>query len=275
MELSNLLQMLGRILGLLGSLTPDADSQAKLKIMPLGDSITANTCWRTLLWDNLRDAGVTPGIQFVGSSSSDAGACVGTGTWDHHHEGHGGYTAVDIADNNLVGWLDAARPDVVVFMLGTNDVTHGRATSAIIAAYTKMVGEMRGSNPSMKIIVDLVIPLSGAGNSGVVALNAAILPWAKSLNSTDSPIYIADTNTGFTDRDLADGVHPNSDGDRKIAGRLYPILLQIINENREASNAVEYLLGHLDGDLDGDVDGDVDGDLDGDGNIYGADYGII
>lgn len=91
-----------------------------------------------------------------------------------------------------------------------------------------------------------------------MALNAAIVPWAKSLNSTRSPIYIADTNTGFTGADEVDGVHPNANGDRKIAGRLYPILLQIINQNCEASNAVECLAENLAGGLDGDVNGDVD-----------------
>lgn len=174
MVLFNLLQTLGGILGLLESAT---DSQAKLRIskhasaapakpfissllnfrtVPLGDSITAITCWRTLLWDALRDANLSDRIQFVGSSTSDAGACIGTGPWDHHHEGHSGYTAVDIARNDLAGWLRAARPDVVMFMLGTNDVTHGHATAAIIDAYTQMVGEMRGSNPGMRIIVSWV-----------------------------------------------------------------------------------------------------------------------
>ncbi|TVY16140.1 hypothetical protein LARI1_G005928 [Lachnellula arida] len=243
--LFNLLQALGGILGLLESAT---DSQVKLKIMPLGDSITAITCWRTLLWDTLRDANLTDYIQFVGSSTSNAGACIGTGpgTWDHHHEGHGGYTAVDIADNNQVGWLGAARPDVVMFMLGTNDVTHGHSTAAIIDAYTRMVGLMRDSKPGVNIIVDLVIPLA-VGNAGVVELNAAILPWAKALNSTDSPIYVADTNTGFTDADEVDGVHPNANGDRKIAGCLYPILRQIIDQSCEAGDAVGCLAGGLEG----------------------------
>ncbi|TVY87356.1 hypothetical protein LAWI1_G006341 [Lachnellula willkommii] len=261
--LFNLLQALGGILGLLvgnrfaDQTRPDQQIQStpfhslfriistnKTRTVPLGDSITAITCWRTILWDALRDANLTDYIQFVGSSTSNAGACIGTGpgTWDHHHEGHGGYTAVGIADNDL----RAARPDVVMFMLGTNDVTHGHATTAIIDAYTRMVGQMRESNAGMRIIVDLVIPLA-VGNAGIVDLNAAILPWAKALNSTASPIYVADTNTGFTDADEVDGVHPIANGDRKIAGRLYPILRQNFNQNCGAGNAVGCLAGGLEG----------------------------
>lgn len=79
--------------------------------------------------------------------------CQGNSGWDMHHEGHSGYQAINIANNNLVGWLASAKPDVVMFMLGTNDVTGNHSTSEIMAAYTQMVQEMRASNPNMRIIV--------------------------------------------------------------------------------------------------------------------------
>jgi len=171
MQPFNLLQTLCQVLGLLVS----AISQTKLKIskqpptsefgvcsdrtdesfetVPLGDSITEITCWRTLLWDSLAARGVTDKIQFAGSMEDNLGLCVSTAAWDQHHEGHSGYLAVDIANNNLAGWLGSAKPDVVMFMLGTNDITHGYSTTEILAAYTQMVQEMRASNPSMRIIV--------------------------------------------------------------------------------------------------------------------------
>jgi lysophospholipase L1-like esterase len=81
--------------------------------------------------------------------------CVGkTTSWDKHHEGHSGYLAINIAANNLQGWLASAKPDVVMFMLGTNDIVQqGKSTSEILAAYTKMVALMRASNKGMRIIV--------------------------------------------------------------------------------------------------------------------------
>lgn len=129
--------------------------------MPLGDSITEITCWRAKLWDLLADANVTSDITFVGSMTDNIQNCVAThADWDHHHEGHSGYLAINIANSNLVGWLASAKPDVVNFMLGTNDVAQSHSTNDIIAAYTKMVQEMRASNPNMKIIVSfLAMPL--------------------------------------------------------------------------------------------------------------------
>ena len=125
--------------------------------MYLGDSITEITCWRPLVWANLQSAGVTNSIQFVGSMTNNPQNCVGNTGWDLHHEGHSGYLAINIANTNLVGWLAAAKPDIVQFMLGTNDVGQGKTTTDIIAAYTKIVQEMRASNANMKIIVRAVM----------------------------------------------------------------------------------------------------------------------
>lgn len=121
--------------------------------MPLGDSITEITCWRTTLWDALQADGVTNSVEFVGSMTNNAQNCQGNAGWDMHHEGHSGYLAINIANTNLQGWLASTKPDVVMFMLGTNDVVQGKATTDIIAAYTKMVQLMRASNANMKIIV--------------------------------------------------------------------------------------------------------------------------
>jgi len=73
-----------------------------------------------------------------------------------------------------------------------------------------MVNIMRAANPKMKIIVDMVIPLGT--NAKIVAINDAIPAWAKGLNSTESPIVIADCYTGFKTSDLRDGVHPSVAG---------------------------------------------------------------
>ncbi|KAK0644085.1 SGNH hydrolase-type esterase domain-containing protein [Cercophora newfieldiana] len=202
----------------------------KLRIMPLGDSITEITCWRAFVWDQLAEAGLASQVQYVGSQNSNPQRCQPTtANWDQHHEGHSGWLAVDIANNYLTGWLQKTPADIVMFMLGTNDVSRGKTTTEIIAAYTKMVGIMRAANPKMKIIIDLVIPLGT--NAKIVAINDAIPAWAKGLNSTESPIVIADCYTGFKTSDLRDGVHPSIAGDRIIASRVGPLLLNFVKQS--------------------------------------------
>ncbi|KAK3400733.1 SGNH hydrolase [Sordaria brevicollis] len=213
----------------------------KLRIMPLGDSITEITCWRALVWDQLASAGLASQVQYVGSQNSNPQGCrPATSNWDQHHEGHSGWLAVDIANSYLEGWLKKTPADIVMFMLGTNDVTRGKTTQQIMDAYTKMVGIMRASNPKMKIIgwrlmrneikVDLVIPLSYSNNQ-VQAINAQIPSWAARLNSTESPIVIADCYNGFKTSDLRDGVHPNANGDKIIASKVGPLLLDFVRQS--------------------------------------------
>ncbi|KAL1867828.1 hypothetical protein VTK73DRAFT_3970 [Phialemonium thermophilum] len=224
-------------LALAGPLTL-RQTDSKLKIMPLGDSITEITCWRAFVWDQIAETGYADKVRYVGSQNSNPQNCKPkTANWDEHHEGHSGWLAIDIANRYLETWLKNTPADIVMFMLGTNDVFQGHSTDDIIAAYTKMVNIMRASNPKMKIIVDLVIPLGVGSSSGITALNARIPDWAKNLNSTDSPIVIVDCNTGFPTSDLRDGVHPNIAGDQILASRIGPALLNYINESLAATAA--------------------------------------
>jgi lysophospholipase L1-like esterase len=127
---------------------------ADIEAVYLGDSITEITCWRALVWDMLAKEGLTDKVQMVGSMSNNPQNCRATASgFDLHHEGHSGWQGVNIANQYLTGWLGTSKPDIVQFMLGTNDVNGRRTTTDIIGAYTKMVGQMRASNPKMKIIV--------------------------------------------------------------------------------------------------------------------------
>ena len=205
---------------------------APIRIMPLGDSITAGPgCWRALLWNQLRTAGYS-NIDFVGSAS-DGGSCNYGFSYDADHEGHGGFSAVGIADNNqLPPWLNAARPDVVVMHLGTNDLWGGwQSMDTILAAFTKLVGQMRANNPSMRIVVSQIIPHHGCDTcpADTVTLNNRIPGWAAGLTTAQSPIVIVDQWTGFdAATDTGDGVHPNDSGFRRMADRFQPALARVL-----------------------------------------------
>ncbi|BAL90325.1 putative GDSL-like lipase/acylhydrolase with Cellulose binding domain [Actinoplanes missouriensis 431] len=198
------------------------------KIMALGDSITGSPgCWRALLWQKLPAAEV----DFVGTLPGQ-----GCGfAYDGENEGHGGYLVTNVANQNLLpGWLSATDPDVVMMHFGTNDAWSNIPAATILAAYTKLVGQMRAANPYMKILVAQIIPLNPptCADCGqrVVTLNAAIPAWAASLSTAASPITVVDQWTGFdTAVDTYDGVHPDDDGNAKIANRWYPAVAAAIS----------------------------------------------
>jgi fibronectin type 3 domain-containing protein len=136
-----------------------------------------------------------------------------------------------VADQNqLVGWLSTARPDIVLMHFGTNDVWSSRSTATILTAYSKLVDQMRASNPAMKILVAKIIPMAASAcGTGcperVVDLNNAIPGWAASRTTSQSPITVVDQWTGFsTSSDTYDGVHPNAAGDQKISDKWFPAL---------------------------------------------------
>jgi lysophospholipase L1-like esterase len=213
------------------ALPGSAVAAAPVRIMPLGDSITGSPgCWRALLWQQLQTSGYT-NIDFVGTQAPQGCAV----PYDGDGEGHGGALVTAVADQNqLVGWLDATHPDVVLMHFGTNDVWSNRSTDTILAAYSKLVDQMRASNPAMRILVAQIIPMNPSTcpecAQRVVALNAAIPGWAAGRTTAASPIVVVDQWTGFnTATDTGDGVHPNDSGNQKMAARWYPPLAQVLS----------------------------------------------
>ncbi len=210
---------------------PAGAAIAPVRVMPLGDSITGSPgCWRALLWNRLQTSGYT-NVDFVGTLPPQ-----GCGvTYDGDNEGHGGYLATNIASQNMLpGWLSATLPDVVMMHLGTNDVWSNIAPATILASFTTLVGQMRASNPNMRILVAQILPMNPSTcaecGARVVAFNAAIPAWAAGLSTTASPIVVVDQWTGFdTAVDTYDGVHPSDSGNVKISDRWYPALIRYLS----------------------------------------------
>ena len=127
--------------GVFIAVRPALAAQA-VRVMPLGDSITGSPgCWRALLWNQLQNAGYT-NVDFVGTLPAP-GCGIG---YDGDNEGHGGYLATNIANQNqLPGWLSATRPDIVMMHLGTNDVWSNIAPATILTAFGKLVDQMRAT----------------------------------------------------------------------------------------------------------------------------------
>jgi hypothetical protein len=197
-----------------------------VRIMPLGDSITGSPgCWRALLWNRLQTTGFT-NIDFVGTQPPQ-GCSV---PYDGDSEGHGGALVTAVADQNqLPGWLSATHPHIVLMHFGTNDVWSNISVSVILAAYGKLVDQMRASDPTMRVLVAQIIPMGANAcaecPARVTALNAAIPGWAAGKTTAQSPITVVDQWTGFNAAtDTVDGVHPNDTGNTKMANNWYPAL---------------------------------------------------
>ncbi|KAF1839522.1 SGNH hydrolase [Decorospora gaudefroyi] len=194
-----------------------------VKVMPFGASIVSR-CWRANLQAKLKNAGMKD-FDFVGSKT---GTCGGNGV-DQDHEGHPGALATDYAKNgDLVGWLNTNPPDVVLMLVGTNDVLRKKSTNEILAAYDTLLDQMRNKNPRVQIIFSNLLPLDPArfgadGVQGIKTLNAAIASYAPKKSNLKSPVYFVDNFTEFDPvKDTDDGEHPNtSTGIEKMAVQFF------------------------------------------------------
>lgn len=208
----------------------------KIKIMPLGDSMTngfsVDGAYRNRLCDLLEEYGLSNYIKFVGTQNT------GTG-YDNTNEGHSGWAIAkvpqekDIEGNGRDGitemidrWVGDTKPDIILLQIGTNDV---------ISLY-----EMENAPKRMEILLNKIfdniaddgkvyiakIPYfaesSKYNNTGKLQAEINLLidnyNYALTNIARKRGITVVDVNACITLDDLQDGVHPTADGYAKIGG---------------------------------------------------------
>ena len=189
--------------------TSHVAAQAPVRIMPLGDSITAAPgCWRAYLWNQLQTAGYS-NIDFVGGVNQRRRLQPGfrirlrprrSQRFLHHRHRR---------SESVAALADRGRPDIIVMHLGTNDMWGGHIPlQNKITALTKLIGQMRANNPNMKIVMAQIIPMNASGCTtcmpDVMAFNNALVPAGPpSLTTAQSPIVFV----GSVDRLRRGGGH--------------------------------------------------------------------
>lgn len=209
----------------IASVTITINSQATIKILPLGDSIThthvSQLSYRHALWKLLLDEDVD--FDFIGSEIQTYG---GARSWpdyngqsfDQDHEGHTSWR-VDQIVGSINGWLEGNTPDVVLLHLGTNDILQGQDTASTVEELEDVIEKLQADNSSVDIFLAKIIPSSkGSANDGIEDLNDHLDSLANRLNTVTSRVIIVDMFTGFNvDNDTYDGLHPNLSGERKMS----------------------------------------------------------
>lgn len=197
----------------------------KVKILPLGDSITIGYpyTYRYDLFHLLSDAGYP--FTFVGSLNNNPAGY--RGVWDQNHEGHSGWTTLQI-DVELKTWLKDYTPGITLIHLGTNDATAIKEGFLSLeeseTAMRSIIEKLRISNPAMHIYLAQIIPFGSTADVNYSSYNPIVQEWnlllesmASDLSTRESQVTILDMNTGFENADLDDGVHPSPTGAAKMA----------------------------------------------------------
>lgn len=215
---------------------------ATVHILPLGDSLTkgmtdtpelaSHPTYRYWLYNELKSAGYD--FDFVGSWTQPNFAY----SFDQHNEGHGGYTtdgllngaSDDPAQGKLSQWLTGYHADIVLLMIGTNDVLHQIPTDQSISNIGAIIDQVRVQNPNAKILLASIPPTS-IQRDNLNALNARLPALASQKSTAQSPVYFVDQYSGYdgvNDNQAASGVHPAESGEKKLAAKWFTAISQIL-----------------------------------------------
>lgn len=208
--------------------------------MPLGDSITQGSAewgptYRYHLWKKLTAAGFD--VDFVGSQTAMYSGDYPLVDFDQDHEGHAGWR-VDQVLANIATWATDHRPDIVLIHLGTNDLNEDQPVDDTVTELERVVEALRAARPRVSVLVAQILPCD-PGRAIVCkpakydAYRQAVLKLAARLDRSDARVIAVDHYT-FVDpeRDLADGLHPNDAGDRKMAERWFEAIRSLLAPQR-------------------------------------------
>src|SRR6187551_1095733 len=174
---------------------PDTAPNDGLRILVIGDSITGNPgCWRSYVWRDITDAGYevdmvgTRQIDECGAPTNAAGV-----TWDPDNSGIRGITVAGMYVRiGRDGLMDRTNPDMVIAMLGTNDLLGGSDAEYILGQYDLLVDLIRRYMPAGAIVVAAPPPISEESCPGcqahVDAIEAALPAWAAAKSTPEAPV---------------------------------------------------------------------------------------
>ena len=186
-----------------------AATPTALRVMPLGDSITAGVDsssgngYRAQLYSDL--AGEGHSVDFVGSQR-------GGNMADPDNEGHSGWRIdqiAGIADSVLAEY----QPNVITLHIGTNDLNQPYQPTTASARLSALVDQITADDPTATVFVASLIPTTSAmENQYWSAYNASIPGMVAAKAAAGKHVVYVNMSTALTTADLADSLHPNDGG---------------------------------------------------------------
>jgi len=202
------------------------NQEQAVRIMPLGDSITAGLTviggvhhyeggYRRRLETLLE--GQHLNFDFVGSQTDPDTAQLKR----KNHEGHSGWRIEDL-DGDLDSWIPAAQPDVVLLLAGANDILTQRDLENAPDRLMTLIDHIQRLAPEAWIFASSILPIHDPlMNDQVHSYNESIEERVLARELRGEKIRWVDMNgtSGLTDSfdDLPDGLHPAAPGYDKMA----------------------------------------------------------
>lgn len=196
---------------------PPIDTSKHLRVMPLGDSITAGVGsstgdgYRLDLARYMVEVQQLYTAQWVGSQTG--------GTQSNpRHEGHSGWR-IDQLSEQVNGWMATYQPDVVLLDAGTNDARQGASADVMAARMAELIGRITSASPTVRVVVGDLIPNWYGTYSDVasVAQQRFNEQLPQIVSAAGPRVSLARMSAAVPSGLLPDGVHPGDTGYRYMA----------------------------------------------------------
>lgn len=132
-------------------------------------------------------------------------------------------------------WLIRQPFDVLVVETGANDMLTGANVDTMRANIQSIIDTVRAARPQTRIVLVGMMAAPNLGPRYVQDFNATFPALARENQLTFIP-FLLEGVAGQAPLNLADGIHPNEDGHRVVAGHVWQTLEPILRE-RGASAA--------------------------------------
>lgn len=202
-----------------------------LRVMPLGDSITRGSLghpryapggYRTRLFSVLRERGLK--VDFVGSQQTNPDP---KNLPDADHEGHKGFR-IDQVDAEIAAWLEAARPDIVLLMIGANDANQDYRLATAPRRMETLIKRIVAHDSKPRLYVALAPGSTKESlHDAIAAINRAVPPLVVQLATEGAAVHAVNMfDVVQRPGDFANYLHPNDAAYDKIADAWAKAILQ-------------------------------------------------
>jgi len=213
-------------------------------VLPLGDSITegylpsgANGGYRVELFRQAVRAGKN--ITFVGTQMNGP-TTVENRTFPRRHEGRGGYTIAGGGQGAIAGTVtDTAismyHPNIVLLMIGTNDINGNINVSTAPTRLGQLIDEIIADAPTALVVVATIIPIANDGtNQRIPNYNAAIPGLVATRVAAGKHVMLVDNyaaivrDSSFRTTLMVDNLHPNDAGYARLGQTFYDAIAPLL-----------------------------------------------
>lgn len=233
--------MLAVCFSVLLSSLPCMAQTPKIRIMPLGDSITygANTPggYRLPLYVALTNAGYN--VDYVGTRTDNSATGLGS---EINHQGLSGWRVSNPTASNglyeyLYDWFEAIEdPHVVLIHAGTND-TNDPDFQHCIDEMDAMITRIAKAQPDAKIIVTTLLKRLAPNYTAITNyFNPYVYPLVTNHVAQGHNVYYLDMHEELELTNMYDNLHPNAVGYQKMADAWLPAITNIISTNVVANH---------------------------------------